>query len=99
MTRRDQNGYVDWNAGREAYVEVAQKRARAASGGSLSISVETRLGSLIAAAGAIWTAYAATADYTELWRFKILSPGPLEVCALGILVWLHAKWRRSTKAG
>jgi hypothetical protein len=26
---------------------------------------------------------------------KSLEFAPLEVCAIGILIWLHAKWRRS----
>jgi hypothetical protein len=30
---------------------------------------------------------------------QIMPPGPVEVCALGILAWLHAKWRRATRAG
>jgi hypothetical protein len=32
-----------------------------------------------------------------LWNFSVTQPGPLEICALGILMWLHAKWRRSLK--
>jgi hypothetical protein len=26
---------------------------------------------------------------------RLLPPGLLEVCAIGILIWLNAKWRRS----
>lgn len=59
----------------------------------LSISTEERLGSLIAGAGTMWAIYVATVDYAGLWRFHILPPGPVEVCALGILAWVHAKWR------
>ncbi len=61
------------------------------------IHTEERLGSLTAGAGLIWTAREATKDLTSLWQFRLLPPGPLEVCAIGILIWLHAKWRRSTK--
>jgi len=64
---------------------------------ALSIQWEERVSSLIAAAGAIWAAYVATVDYTQLWRVQIMPPGPVEVCALGVLAWLHAKWRRSTQ--
>ncbi|HLW84219.1 MAG TPA: hypothetical protein VKR60_03330 [Candidatus Sulfotelmatobacter sp.] len=109
MTERDQNGYIDWDKGREGYLNVPQKPVYApvpkgssqssGSGNLLSIATETRLGSLIAAGGTIWAVYSATKDYADLWRFQILPPGPVEVCALGILVWLHAKWRRSTKVG
>ena len=51
----------------------------------------------MAAAGMIWAVYEATVDYAGLWRLQIDPPGPLEVCGLGILLWLHAKWRRSLK--
>ena len=61
------------------------------------IQTEERLGSLIAAAGVIWTARVGTQDPVSIWQFTVLPPGPLEVCAIGILVWLHAKWRRSLK--
>jgi hypothetical protein len=108
-----QNDHIDWNEGRvrEGYADVplrptyapvhqpaepvgklAGRRER------LSIPAEERLGSLIAAIGTVWATYAATVDYAALWRMQILPPGPVEVCALGILVWLHAKWRRSTRA-
>ena len=108
-----QNDHIDWNEGRvrEGYADVplrptyapvhqpaepvgkpAGRRER------LSIPAEERLGSLIAAAGTAWTTYTATVDYAALWRMQILPPGPVEVCALGILVWLHAKWRRSSRA-
>jgi len=61
----------------------------------LRIRTEERLGSLISAVGVIWTVQEATKDLAELWQFSILPPGPLELCAIGILIWLHAKWRRS----
>ncbi len=62
---------------------------------SFSIRAEESLGSLIAAGGIIWSVQEATKGLAELWQLKLLPPGPLEVCALGILIWLHAKWRRS----
>ena len=64
---------------------------------SLSIRWEERVASLIAAGGAIWAAYAATQDINALWKVQIMPPGPVEVCALGVLAWLHAKWRRSNQ--
>jgi hypothetical protein len=70
--------------------------AKKQSGGEfLRIRTEERLGSLISAVGVIWTVQEATRDLAGLWQFSILRPGPLEVCAIGILIWLHAKWRRS----
>ena len=107
MTKPDQSDYIDWNARREGYIDVprAATYVPVPKGASqprrkqhlLSIAAEERLGSLIAAGGTIWGTYVATVDYASLWHIQILSPGPLEVCALGILAWLHAKWRRSTK--
>jgi hypothetical protein len=62
---------------------------------SSSIHKEESLGSLIAAGGIIWSIQEATKGLAELWQIRLLPPGPLEVCAMGILIWLHAKWRRS----
>ena len=110
MPRSSQNGYIDWDEGREGYVRTqdkfvpvvaVNKPAKKAKGedGLLSIRGEERLGSLIAAAGTVWAVYVATVDYNNLWRMQIMPPGPVEVCLLGILAWLHAKWRRSLKSG
>ena len=96
-----------WDRGREAYLDVPQKPVYApvskpavktkAQGSLLSISAEERFGSLIAAAGMIWGAYEASTHFTGVFTLDLVPAGPIEVCALGILVWLHAKWRRSTK--
>jgi hypothetical protein len=110
VSKSDKRDYIDWDEGREGYIDrpvvayvpapkptvnpvkVAKKQQH-----SLSIQWEERVASLIAAAGAIWAAYVATVDYTSLWRVQIMPPGPVEVCALGVLAWLHAKWRRSAQ--
>jgi hypothetical protein len=108
VVKSDRGDYIDWDAGREGYVQskaqyipVVPIRKPAKPVRSqrnlLSIRAEERLGSLIAAAGTIWAVYVATHDYDSLWRMQIMPPGPVEVCALGILAWLHAKWRRSAK--
>lgn len=56
---------------------------------------EARLGNLVAAAGVLWAAgiYLASdpASLSALWQ----TTGPRETVALGLLVWLHAKWQRS----
>jgi hypothetical protein len=107
VAKSHQSDYIDWDAGREGYVSSRDKyvpvvaiqkppKARG-SGHLLGIRAEERLGCLLAAAGTIWAVYVATVDYDSLWRMRIMPPGPVEVCALGILAWLHAKWRRSTK--
>ncbi len=105
VTKPYQSDYIDWDKGRDGYVNSPtayvpnSKPAAKASGGGyfLSIAAEERFGSLIAAAGTIWAAYVATVDYAGLWRMQIMPPGPVEVCILGVLAWLHAKLRRSTK--
>ena len=61
----------------------------------MSIHGEESLSSLVAAGGIIWSVQEATKGLAELWQLRLLPPGPLEVCAIGILIWLHAKWRRS----
>jgi hypothetical protein len=110
VLKSDRGDYIDWDAGREGYLQskpqyvpVAPVREPAKPISSrrnlLTIRAEERLGSLIAAAGTIWAVYVATHDYDSLWRMQIMPPGPVEVCAIGILAWLHAKWRRSTKVG
>ncbi len=44
--------------------------------------------------GLIWAAQVCTANY--YWRFRALefTAGPTDVCALGIFIWVTAKWRR-----
>ena len=107
VRKNEKSEFIDWDAGREGYLDLPRapmyapvtKPAGQPSGRRypFSISTEERLGSLLAAGGTIWATNVATVDYASLWQMKILPPGPLEVCALGVLIWLHAKWRRSTK--
>jgi hypothetical protein len=107
VRKNDKSEFIDWDAEREGYVDLPRAPMYApvhtpASKPSgqrypFSISTEERLGSLLAAGGTIWATYVATVDYASLWQMKILPPGPMEVCGLGVLIWLHAKWRRSTK--
>jgi hypothetical protein len=104
----EKKDFIDWDAGREGYQQApvgyaagaptSKSAASVAAENSLAeIRREERLGSLMAAAGMIWTVYVATHNYTNLWRLQFSPPGPLETAALGILIWLHAKWRRSLK--
>lgn len=57
---------------------------------------EERLGALIAGGGIVWTAAVASRRAETVHGFW-LSNGPLEVCAVGVLLWLHAKYRRSVR--
>lgn len=61
-----------------------------------------RVGSVIAGGGIAWAVYTATRDVqmdptfleTTL-RNVFMQSGPLEVCGIGILIWLLGKWRAS----
>ncbi len=54
---------------------------------------EAQLGSLIAAGGVVWIVAIAS---KQLQAAGIVIPtGPIEVGAVGIVIWLHAKWRSS----
>ena len=107
MGRSDQNDFVDWDSRREGYVdnrskfipvvEIPKTPKNNEGGGLLSIRAEENLGSLLTAAGMAWLVYVATQDFNHMWQMSIMPPGPIEVCAVGILMWLHAKWRRSVK--
>jgi hypothetical protein len=102
-----QNNDPGWDRSREGYLDLPQKPVYApvskpaakskVQGSFVSIAGEERLGSLIAAGGMIWGAYDATIHFAGVVSLDLVPAGPIEVCALGILVWLHAKWRRSTK--
>ena len=104
----EKKDYIDWDAGREGYqqtpvrhaggVSMQKSQSSVAAETTLAkIRLEERLGSLVAGGGIIWIVYVATHDYTNFWRLQFSPPGPLETTALGILIWLHAKWRRSLK--
>jgi hypothetical protein len=105
VTKPYQSDYIDSDKGRDgyvnsptAYVPVPKPAAKVVSRRYLSsIAAEERFGSLIAAGGTVWAGYVATVDYAELWRMQIMPPGPVEICIIGVLAWLHAKWRRSMK--
>ena len=60
------------------------------------IKTEERFGCLVAAGGVIWGVQVGTINLLVP-ATLMLTPGPLETCAIGILIWLHAKWRRSVR--
>lgn len=64
--------------------------------------ITAKIGSMIAGGGVIWTVYAATRDVEmgpsfleQTSRSVFMQSGPLEVCAMGILIWMFGKWRAS----
>ena len=104
MAKSDKNDYIDVQVPNTFIPVIPVKNSVPkvpGQSGLVSIRTEEQFGSLVAAGGTIWAVYVATQDWANLWdnlwRLQIAPPGPLEVCALGILAWLHAKWRRSMK--
>ncbi|MGA2001140.1 MAG: hypothetical protein ABSG52_14205 [Terriglobales bacterium] len=63
----------------------------------MPIHGEEWIASLIAAAGVSWAIGVAATSMLPAYAME-LTVGPLETCAIGILIWLHAKWRRTLKA-
>lgn len=53
---------------------------------------EARFGCGICAVGAVWLSWAATYRFNSF-ATLLLPQGPVEMCAVGILAWLHAKYR------
>ena len=63
-----------------------------------------RLGSLVAGGGVTYATYLGTKDIPmdEVWAVssatRILHEnGAMELCALGIIVWIYAKWRKTVE--
>ena len=108
VTKYNQNDDIGWDSRREGYLQSSNKfvpvvavpkaaKKQSSEGTLLSVRTEERLGSVLAASGTAWLVYAATADLAHLWQMRVMQVGPVEVCVLGILLWLHGKWRRSIK--
>jgi hypothetical protein len=60
---------------------------------------QEQIGPIIASVGVGWAVYHGTYvahDIAQGFTAIYLKSGPLEICAIGILVWLHGKWRRAT---
>jgi len=62
----------------------------------MDVRFEERMASLVAAGGLIWAAKIAAASYSQMPAVAFPLP-PLEVCFIGVAMWLHAKWRRSVR--
>lgn len=90
-----------WGHEREGYTydrpQIAYAPARPATTLATSrVHWEERLGSIGAGLGIIWGVHVSMTHpriLDALWE----TPGPLEACAIGALIWLHAKWQRSTR--
>ena len=60
----------------------------------MAIHREEQIASMIAAVGVVWGVRAAANSVIPAYAVQITT-GPMETCAIGILIWLHAKWRRT----
>lgn len=63
----------------------------------MNIHLEEQIASLVAGGGLILAVYVGAQHLTSVQNF-LLPLGPLETCAAGVLLWLHAKWRRAISA-
>ncbi len=91
-----------WPAEREGYVDnlrpaYARVRVPPSPRRNSIIRLQERIGSLMAGAGLCWAAWAVTHNLEAVTRAEsgFWPLGPLELCATGILIWIHAKWRRA----
>ena len=93
-----------WPAEREGYADVhciayapVRQPSLLKQRRRLPIEIQERMSTLIVVAGMIAAAHAAIGDFSGVLRLHLLPPGPMEICAIGVLIWLHAKWRRLVK--
>ena len=95
---RTKNGREEWPFEREGYADLHRPAYATAPKLDLhyvspSVRIEEFLGSLISGGAAIWAAWIATANGVNP-AALITDPRPMELLGVGLLVWLHAKWRR-----
>ena len=62
----------------------------------MSAHLEAQLSSLVAGGGIVWIAAIAAPQIGSVSGITFPT-GPMELCAVGILIWLHAKWRGSVR--
>lgn len=59
---------------------------------ALPVRLQVQLGCIISGLGIVWCAQVWTTRPLGV-RALVSAPGDVELCALGVLVWLTAKWR------
>ncbi len=103
---REREGYeVDYGSSRHRVgYNVVYDGPRAAKGIEFESwwkrpVTEARLGLITFGGGLIWSTKIQTVDFANLSNVfhLLLTPGPLELSAIGLLIWLHAKWRKSVR--
>ncbi len=58
---------------------------------------EAMIGGLIASGGMIYAVHAITKNFTSWSAVTLPNGGPMEIVALGVVIWLHGKWRSATR--
>jgi hypothetical protein len=58
---------------------------------------EAIIGSLIAAGGMVLAVHVITKNFTSWSEVTLPNGGPTEIVALGVVIWLHGKWRSLTR--
>ena len=104
VSRRTRSEKDLWPVEREGYSDVhcmayasVRQTALLKQRRWLPIETQERMSTLIVVAGMIAAAHAAISDSSGVLRLRLFPPGPMEICAIGVLIWLHAKWRRLVK--
>ncbi|HTW32623.1 MAG TPA: hypothetical protein VMD76_13160 [Candidatus Sulfotelmatobacter sp.] len=62
-----------------------------------SARLEAGIGGFIFIAGAGWALYQSIVNGASPWQLQYWPPSPVEICVLGLLGWLHAKWRHAER--
>jgi hypothetical protein len=99
---RARNRAQEWPYEREGYSEQPQAAYAAAPAANLPAPshpgrLEAFLGSVIAGAGAVWTAQIVTQAGFTVPGSLTLNSHPIELTGIGILLWLHGKYRKATQ--
>jgi hypothetical protein len=92
----EREGYL--NPTRPAYPAIHGSAVKSKRESTASSRAEESFGGLITVAGGAWAVYVVTFQNGNLWELQLSPPSPLVICCLGILIWMHAKWRHSAKA-
>jgi hypothetical protein len=99
---REREGYeVDYGQARHRVGKDAVYNGPRSSGIELEPwwkrpATEARVGLLTFGGGAIWATKVQTIQITNIFHL-LMTPGPLELSAVGLLIWLHAKWRNAVR--
>src|SRR5947209_4250507 len=95
------NAKQDWPFEREGYSDTPHPAYASAPAAEVkpagsSSRLEAFLGSVMAGSGAVWTAQVITQSGLTPGTLTLHSH-PIELTGLGVLLWLHGKWRKSTQ--